>query len=201
MEYLNREKASQSSSNFNKTIQRHGKVLMDNRNHQNQLIQRKSSGKVIQKVLSQRQIATSIRNVQVYATDMYRTYGAATIRAVLIQNNFRVRGHASGGSGSGQNAATTQDLATLRGYLQAYTPPTSSGGGASSSSGGRRARGGASLSTAKGKGKGKGMSKEEKKAAKKAKRKAEFEKAKKDNFGKRPPKGGGGSGAGAGITV
>jgi hypothetical protein len=84
-----------------------------------------ASGAVIQMVTDD-EVATSLRNVQAYSPDMYKEYGEDEIRATLIDKDITVRGHASSSSGSNQNAQTTQDLAVLSKHLKARKAAPSS---------------------------------------------------------------------------
>jgi hypothetical protein len=148
-----------------------------------------NSSAVLQFV-TEEQIATSLRNVAAYASDMYREYGAATIRAVLSAQNMTVRGHASGASGDSQNQATTDDLARLAAALREYHPPERKETATS--------RGKTGLHDSDEKMDERAAKKEKEKKEKAAKKRATFKAAKKEFFGKRPPKGGGG---GSGVRV
>lgn len=154
----------------------------------------------VAQLVTEEEIATSLRNIAAYAPNTLQHYGEATIRAVLNARNFRVRGHASGGSGDAQNAATTQDLETLTEYLQAYHPPSEEHASSSSSSGGRT---GARHTEEEEK--EASVKKADKKKEKAAKKKAAYE-ASQDPFGKKRNGGGGGGGgkrggSGGGIGV
>ncbi|MCA2999587.1 MAG: hypothetical protein ING75_13410 [Rhodocyclaceae bacterium] len=140
-------------------------------------------------MVTDEEVATSLRNVAAYAPDTYRLHGAATIAAVLRANDFRVRGHASGSAGGGQNAATSQDLETLAGYLRAYKPPSAEPAVAASSSSGPSKRHSAEAEAAA------AARKEALKKDKAAKKKAAYD-AKKDPFGKKRLGGGGAGGPG-----
>ena len=135
--------------------------------------------------VTEKDIITSLRNVAAYSLDMYRNYGEDTIRAVLRESDMRVRGHASGAGGDSQNAATTEDLQALRRALQQYRPTSEAAPAAASGN-----RGLQHTPTQEDEAKAK---KDRKKAEKKDKKKAKYDLAKKEHFGKRPPKGGGGS--------
>lgn len=61
----------------------------------------------------------SMRNLVSYGTNVLTEYGVATVRKALVDNGLRIRGHHSGGSGDGMNAATEQDIAALVVVLRA----------------------------------------------------------------------------------
>lgn len=149
-----------------------------------------NSSAVLQFV-TEEEIATSLRNVAAYASGMYLAYGEETIRAVLIEQDMTVRGHASGSSGDSQNQATTDDLARLAAALREYQPPERKERATS--------RGRTGLHDSDEKMEERAAKKEEKKKEKAAKKRAEYNAAKKASFGKRPPKGGGGGGKGVKV--
>lgn len=130
-------------------------------------------------------LTDSIRNICNYSPDLVKTYGLEKIKAVLIKTGIIVRGHASGGSGDSQNAATTSDLARLKLALQEYREeveeektyePKTFGSSRHSKEEEINFR----------------IQKEKDKKAKKKKRQQEYQKQSKHNFEKKPPKGGGG---------
>ncbi len=97
-------------------------------------------------LVTEKQIATSMRNIASYSPATIVKYGAETIRAVLLKNDLRVRGHASGKRGGSQSAQTDQDMQTLTRALKAYRPRTSAaaaeGSGAAAAAGSGAAAGG-----------------------------------------------------------
>ncbi len=79
-----------------------------------------NKGEVLQKAADDKKAAKDLRNVAKYNPDLLAHYGSDDV-AKAAASVGGVRGHASGGGGDRQNAATTRDLAAVSAVLKKST--------------------------------------------------------------------------------